>query len=174
MPARKEERDHVDRFLETIHSVLPELDLEVEGIVERIGGISRRINRTLDETLAEFGLDSAEYKALGSLAHSGPPFHSTPGKLARRMELSSGAMTNRLDRLETAGLVRRLPDPADRRGVVVELTEKGRETYGRAVGVQAQKEELVTAALSAREKRQLNALLRRLMLEFERRERERG
>jgi DNA-binding MarR family transcriptional regulator len=90
------------------------------------------------------------------------------------MELSSGAMTNRLDRLETAGLVRRLPDPADRRGVVVELTEKGRETYGRAVGVQAQKEELVTAALSAREKRQLNALLRRLMLEFERRERERG
>ena len=86
------------------------------------------------------------------------------------MELSSGAMTNRLDRLEQAGLVRRLPDPRDRRGVIVELTERGRETYQRAVGVQAKKEELVTAALNEREKKQLNALLRRLMLEFERRE----
>jgi DNA-binding MarR family transcriptional regulator len=86
------------------------------------------------------------------------------------MELSSGAITNRLDRLEEAGLVRRLPDPADRRGVVVELTDKGRDTYQSAVGVQAKKEELITAALTDREKQQLNALLRRLMVEFERRE----
>ena len=86
------------------------------------------------------------------------------------MELSSGAMTNRLDRLEEAGLVRRRPDPNDRRGVLMEMTEKGRETYERAVGVQAKKEELVTSALDAGEKKQLNDLLRRLMLEFERRE----
>ena len=66
--------------------------------------------------------------------------------------------------------MRRLPDPRDRRGVIVELTERGRETSQRAVGVQAKKEELVTAALNEREKKQLNALLRRLMLEFERRE----
>jgi len=170
MTTRKDERDHVDRFLETIHLLLPDLDLEIEGIVDRIGGLSRRIHRTLDETLGEFGLDSAEYKALGALAQVGPPYHSTPGKLARRMELSSGAITNRLDRLEEAGLVRRLPDPADRRGVVVELTEKGRDTYQSAVGVQAKKEELITAALTDREKQQLNALLRRLMIEFERRE----
>jgi DNA-binding MarR family transcriptional regulator len=86
------------------------------------------------------------------------------------MDLSSGAMTNRLDRLEQAGLIRRLPDPDDRRRVVVELTEHGRETYRSAVGVQAKKEALVTAALNDREKAQLNALLRLLMLEFERRE----
>jgi DNA-binding MarR family transcriptional regulator len=86
------------------------------------------------------------------------------------MELSSGAITNRLDRLEQAGLIRRLPDPDDRRGVLVELTAKGRRTYQKAVGAAAKKEALVAAALTEREKKQLNALLRRMMLEFERRE----
>jgi DNA-binding MarR family transcriptional regulator len=164
------QRDHVDRFLETIHLVLPELDLEVEGIVDRIGGIARRINRALDETLGEVGLDTAEYKALSVLAQSGSPHRSTPGRLAKRMELSSGAMTNRLDRLEQADLVRRLPDPDDRRGVLVELTDHGRETYRSAVGVQAQKEALMAAALTDSQKSQLNSLLRLLMLELERRE----
>jgi DNA-binding MarR family transcriptional regulator len=175
MMARKpDERDHIDRFLETIHHVFPELDLEVEGIVDRIGGLNRRLNRTLDETLAEFGLDTAEYKALSVLSQAGPPHRSTPGRLSKRMELSSGAMTNRLDRLEEAGLVRRLRDPDDRRSVLVELTDHGRETYRSAVGVQAQKEALVAAALNPREKSQMNALLRKLMLEFERRERPGG
>jgi DNA-binding MarR family transcriptional regulator len=171
MESTTEERDHIDDFLETIHLVLPDLDLEVEGIVDRIGGLSRRLLRTLDETLADFGLDSGEYKALCTLAQSGEPFCSTPGQLGKRMELSSGAMTNRIDRLEEAGLVRRRPDPKDRRGVLVEMTDKGRETYERAVGVQAKKEELVASALDDGEKKQLNDLLRRLMLEFERRER---
>jgi DNA-binding MarR family transcriptional regulator len=170
-PPRAEQRDHVDRFLETIHLVLPDLDLEVEGIVDRIGGIARRLNRTLDETLAEFGLDHAEHRVLSILAQGGPPHQSTPGRLAKRMELSSGAMTNRLDRLEEADLVRRLPDPDDRRGVLVELTEHGRDVYRSAVGVQAKKEALFASALTTAEKTRLNALLRRLMLEFERRER---
>jgi DNA-binding MarR family transcriptional regulator len=170
--ARATEPDHVDRFLDSIHLVLPELDREVEGIVDRIGGIARRLNRTMDETLAQFGLDAAEHKALSALAQAGPPFRSTPGRLARRMDLSSGAMTNRLDRLEQADLIRRLPDPDDRRGVVVELTEHGHDVYRSAVGVQAEKEQLLASALTAKEKTQLNALLRQLMLEFERREQE--
>jgi DNA-binding MarR family transcriptional regulator len=170
MASKIKEKDHVDRFLETIHLVVPDIDLEVEGIVDRIAGLSRRLHRSMDETLAEFGLDSAEHKALSTLAQAGEPYHSTPGKLARRMELSSAAMTNRLDRLEEAGLIRRLPDPNDRRGLVIELTAKGRSLYQTAVGAQAKKEALVTAALNEREKKQLNSLLRRLMLEFERRE----
>ena len=76
-------------------------------------------------------------------------------------------MTNRLDRLEAAGLVRRLPDPDDRRGVLVELTDEGRKAYDEAVGAQAQAEKLMASALDQREKEQLNALLRRLMLVFE-------
>src|SRR5438876_485334 len=157
--AKTEERDHVDRFLE--ENDLPGVDLEVEGIVDRINGIRRRFHRMLDETLVEFGL-------------AGPPHRRSPGQLAEWAELSSGAMTNRIDRLEHAGLVRRLPDHDDRRGVIVELTEAGHKAWEDSVAAQAAKESLVAAALTKDEKRQLNALLRRLMLEFERREQSRS
>ena len=170
MPTKTQKRDHVDRFLDSIRDVLPMLDPEVEGLVDRISGLSRRFHRALDETLAEFQLDYSEWKLLGLLARQSEAYRSSPGKLARMMELSSGAMTNRLDRLEQAGLVSRMPDPDDRRGIQVELTDEGLRTYERAVGVQAKKEELVTAALTDAEKKQLNGLLRRLMLEFERAE----
>jgi DNA-binding MarR family transcriptional regulator len=165
-----QERDHIDRFLDTIRERLPMLDPEVEGIVDRIGGLQRRFKRAMDETLDEFNLDWAEYKLLGLLMREGEVYRSSPGKLARIMELSSGAMTNRLDRLEQAGLVRRLPDPDDRRGILVELTPEGKRVYEDAIGVQGRKESLVASALTVPEKKQLNALLRRLMIEFERAE----
>jgi DNA-binding MarR family transcriptional regulator len=164
------ERDHIDRFLDTIRERLPMLDPEVEGIVDRIGGLQRRFKRAMDETLDEFDLDWSEYKLLGLLTREGEVYRSSPGKLARIMELSSGAMTNRLDRLELAGLVRRLPDPDDRRGILVELTPEGKRVYEDAIGVQGRKESLVASALTVPEKKQLNALLRRLMIEFERAE----
>ena len=165
---KAQERDHIDRFLESIHERLPMLDPEVEGIVDRIVGLNRRIRRAMDETLAEFKVDWAEHKLLGLLHREGEVFRSSPGKLARVMELSSGAMTNRLDRMEEAGLVRRLPDPDDRRWILVELTPEGKRLYEDAIGVQGRKEALIASALSDAEKKQLNALLRRLMLEFER------
>jgi DNA-binding MarR family transcriptional regulator len=167
-----EEPDHIDRFLERLAEVLPEVDPGVEGIVDRVTGLSRRFKRLMEETLADFDLTYGEYHVLGALRQAGPPFRSTPSLLAKRADLSSGAMTNRLDRLEQAGHIRRLPDPDDRRGVVVELTPKGRKVYNDAVGVQARKEALVAAALGEDEKEQLNALLRRLMRQFERREEE--
>jgi DNA-binding MarR family transcriptional regulator len=170
MTTTTEERDHIDRFLDSIRERLPMLDPEVEGLVDRISGLSRRFHRALDETLSEFELDYAEWKLLGLLSREGEVYRSSPGKLGRLMELSSGAMTNRLDRLEHAGLVRRLPDPNDRRGIQVELTDEGRRVYEDAIGVQGRKEALVAAALNESEKKQLNALLRRLMLEFERAE----
>ena len=77
-------------------------------------------------------------------------------------------MTNRLDRLEEAGLVRRLPDPKDRRGLHIELTDKGHELWVGALGAQASKEAAVAAALSKKELARLNALLRKVLLEFER------
>jgi DNA-binding MarR family transcriptional regulator len=168
----EDERDHIDRFLESIAGVLPELDPAVEGIVDRTMGISRRFKRMMEETLAGFDLTYGEYQVLGALRQAGEPYRSSPGRLASHTELSSGAMTNRLDRLEEAGFIRRLPDPDDRRGVLVELSAKGRKVYNDAVGAQARKEALVAAALGDEEKEQLNALLRRLMREFERREEE--
>jgi DNA-binding MarR family transcriptional regulator len=166
-----QEQDHIDRFLEEIGPELPPtLDLEVEGIVDRIGGLSKRFRRSMEETVAEFGLTHGEWHVLSHLRHIGPPYRRSAGQLAERAELSSGAMTNRLDRLEQAGLVRRLPDPDDRRGVQVELTEAGHRVSQESVTVQAAKEALMAGALTKDEKRQLNSLLRRLMLEFERRE----
>ena len=162
------ERDHVDGFLEQLALELPELDLAVEGIVDRTMSLSRRFRRMMDDTLAGFGLTWGEFKVLSSLRHAGPPYRRSPGRLAEHAELSSGAMTSRLDKLEAAGLVRRRPDPEDRRGIQVELTPKGLEVWGESVVVQARKEALVAAALGEDEKQQLNVLLRRLMLAFER------
>lgn len=168
MATEELERDHVDGFLEQLAPELPELDLAVEGIVDRTMGLSRRFRRMMDDTLAGFGLTWGEFRVLSSLRHAGPPHRRSPGKLAEHAELSSGAMTNRLDKLEAAGLVRRLPDPADRRGIQVELTEQGLATWQESVGVQARKEALIASALGEDEKERLNALLRRLMLAFER------
>jgi len=166
-----EETDHVDRFLDQFKGEFPaEVDLEVEGIVDRINGINRRIHRALDETLAEYALDLGAYKVLSSLRWAGAPYQRSAGELAKISDLSSGAMTNRLDQLEKAGLVRRLRDPEDRRGVLVEPTEKGKKLWEKAMRVQARKEQLIAAALDDRERSQLNTLLRRVMLAFEERE----
>jgi DNA-binding MarR family transcriptional regulator len=163
------EQDHIDRFLDQVKQLLPSLDLSVEGIVDRVMGIQRRLRRMLDETLEEHDLSYGEWLVLGALTRAEGRRRSA-GDLAGIAELSSAAMTNRLDRLEEAGLVRRVRDADDRRSVQVELTAAGRRLYGRSVETQAAKESIVAAALSPREQTQLNDLLRKLMLEFERRE----
>ena len=165
------EQDHIDRWLEEIRDQLPRLDLRVEGIVDRIGGINRRIKRMLDETLDEHNLSSGEWHALGRLSRS-PGGRRTAGDLAKKAELSSAAMTNRLDRLEKAGLVQRIPDEHDRRAVQIEITDEGRQLYERSVDAQAAKEAIIAEALTVEQQEELNALLRRLMLAFERREAE--
>lgn len=167
-----EEQDHIDRWL--AETELPgTVDLEVEGIVDRINGIGRRFKRILDETLVDFDLSAGEWHVLGRLQMSGAPHRQPMGALAKREGLSSGAMTNRIDQLEEAGLVKRVPDPEDRRGVLVELTDAGAKAWKESVSAQAAKESLIAAALSDDEKQQLNGLLRRLMREFERREQDR-
>src|ERR687897_3030345 len=123
--ATKAERDSVDRFVEMWSNELPQLDPAVEGIVERIQFLDKKLRRSMEETLADTGLELGEWKTLAHLRRSGAPYQLSAGKLSSRANLSTGAMTNRLDRLETAGLVRRLPHPPDRRGVLVELTPKG-------------------------------------------------
>jgi len=162
------ERDHVDRFLEEISADLPaDLDLAVEGIVDRIGGINRRIKWMHEETLDQLGLNLTDWHVLTALRWAGEPYRRTAGELARRAELTSGAMTSRLDALEKEGLVRRLRDPGDRRSVLVELTDEGRDKHEQGMGIQAQKEALLAEALADTEKEQLNSLLRRVMITLE-------
>jgi DNA-binding MarR family transcriptional regulator len=168
--ADDEPRDHIDRFLERIDAADIPLDLEVEGIVDRIGGINRRFKNALKETLVPYGLTPEDWHVLSPLRLRKEGKRSSPGALARDLELSSGAMTSRLDRLEELGFVVRLPDPDDRRGVVVELTDEGRAAWDAAADVQGRKEAFFASALTRKEQRELNGLLRKLMLALEARE----
>jgi DNA-binding MarR family transcriptional regulator len=160
------ETDVIDERLEVWGRELPDLDLVTEGIVERLQTIAKHLDRSMNETLARYDLSVGEWKVLGALRYSGEPYRVSPGKLSQWLGLSSGAMTNRLDRMERANLVRRLPDPADRRGLQIELTETGWNLWQDSVGVQAEKEARIASALDAREKAQLNDLLRRLLTAF--------
>jgi DNA-binding MarR family transcriptional regulator len=163
--------DHIDRLIERLEPLRHvDIDLDVEGIIDRIAGINKRIKRGMEATLAEHGLTHPDWQVLTTLRLWRGDHRSSPGELASDLELSSGAMTSRLDRLEEAGLVRRLRDPQDRRGVVVELTEAGERAWDEAASVQGRREAFFASALTKREQQQLNALLRKLMLAFEVRE----
>ena len=159
-------RDRLDERLLTWKREIPNLDIPTEGIVERIQGLSRYFARSMDETLAEFDLDQRAYWLIGHLRYFGPPYQRSAGELSDELHLSSGAMTARLDRLEKAGLIRRLADPKDRRGVLVEPTDAGNAAWERCVGAQAQREALIASALSEEDKELLHMLLRRLMAAF--------
>src|SRR5512147_2697450 len=109
-PGVAPEEDSVDRLVAQWAPQLPDsVDLGVEALVQRISKVHRHIRRRQEETLAELGLGWAEWTVLGQLRLGGEPYRSSPGKLAKHEQLSSGAMTARLDRLEERGFIRRLP-----------------------------------------------------------------
>jgi DNA-binding MarR family transcriptional regulator len=158
--------DRLDEMLIVWAREIPDLNSLTEGIVERIQILAKAFDRSLDETLTQYGLDRRSYHLLGRLRSYGPPYRRSPGQLAADMRLSSGAMTNRLDRMEAAGLIRRLPDPSDRRGTLVEPTEAGNATWDRTTGTQARREAMIAAVLEPAEAEELHRLLRRLMRAF--------
>ena len=117
---KRDEHDKLDDWLDIWTREIPNLDPVTEGIVERIQNLYKDFDRSMEETLTKHDLDRRAFHLLGRLRSYGPPYRRTPGQLAGDMRLSSGAMTNRLDRLEAAGLIRRLPDPNDRRGQLID------------------------------------------------------
>jgi DNA-binding MarR family transcriptional regulator len=165
-PVAARETDQLDAQLDIWTREIPGLDRLTEGIVERIDKLSRYFKHSMEATLGETGLSPRAYWVLTRLRYQGPPYRLSAGDLAEHTGLSSGAMTNRLDRLEEAGLVRRVPDPSDRRGVLVEPTQKGHDAWDMAVGTAASREALIASVLSDAEKVQLHSLLRRLMAAF--------
>jgi DNA-binding MarR family transcriptional regulator len=161
--------DHIDHLLAELHDAGAPIDLEVEGIVDRISTINKRVRSALKETLAEYGVSPEDWGVL-TMLRLRKQVQVSPGALARDLDLSSGATTSRLDRLEEAGYIRRLPDPDDRRGVLIELTDEGRAAWESAIEVQGRKEAFFASALTKREQQQLNALLRKLIIAFYARE----
>ena len=159
--------DSVDFCISDIATKYAAIDPEVEGVVDRVAAINKQIARAFEDTLAGHGINHGEYKLLLRLATRTDDNRMSAGELSRSLMLSSGAMTNRLDQLEKAELIRRLPDPRDRRGVHVELTAKGKTIIDDAVTEQAAKEIDVLSALSPRELTNLNQLLRKVLTSLE-------
>ncbi len=156
--------DQVDMILFQWEEERPDLDPSPLAILTRVARLAKHITNSLKETLAPFGLDSWSFDVLSALRRQGEPFAMTPTELRRATILTSGAMTNRIDRLEVRGLVERGADPSDRRGIQVYLTAQGLELIDEAVVARLDSAEQLVSRLNTHERDQLAGLLRKLLL----------
>jgi DNA-binding MarR family transcriptional regulator len=159
-----EERDLVDEILDQWQQERPDLDCKPMAVFGRLNRLDRVSNAAIEAWLGEHGLSRGEFDVLATLRRRGEPYTLAPTALARWMMLSSAAMTNRVDRLEAAGLVERRPDPGDRRGLLVSLTPDGKRVVDAAVDDHVENERRLLEPLTAEEQQTLNALLRKLLL----------
>ena len=166
MTRRKDALDSLDEKLVVWAREIPDLDPVTEGIVERIHILAHDFDVSVATTLAEFRLDRRAFQLLTKLRSVGAPYRRSAGSLADDLRLSTGAMTNRLDRLEAAGLIRRLADPNDRRGTLIEPTEAGHAAWDEAMSTQARREAMIAQVLTESEREDLHRLLRHLMRAF--------
>lgn len=140
---------------------LPSLPMAVFG---RLSEASERVLREhMNPLFASAGLQPGEFDVLATLRRSGKPFRLSPTRLYEATMISSGGMTSRLDRLERAGLVERLPDPDDRRGKLIALTERGLSVINDTIGRHVANEEQLLKALTKNEQQQLSDLLEKLI-----------
>ncbi|MGB5164689.1 MAG: MarR family transcriptional regulator [Woeseiaceae bacterium] len=158
------QKDAVDDILEQWSEERPELDTASLGVVIRVMSLHRDFARQADEALLPLQLELFEYDVLSALRRQGRPYAMQATALAKSTGLSSGAMTNRIDRLESRGLVRRRPDKHDRRAVVVSLTSAGQRTINKAIQLRLVAADDSLKGITPRERRQLAALLRKIRL----------
>ena len=157
------QQDSVDRHIEHWQQEIPELDPLVEGVMTRMQMLLRHLDQARQVLLAANGLEVYEYATLHFLGGCGPEHRATPSEIAAWQQMSPSGITGRLDGLEKRGFIRRLPSPADRRKVIVELTEEGRRAWLGTFDPQTNEEEKVLAALDPDERQQLDRLLRKMM-----------
>jgi DNA-binding MarR family transcriptional regulator len=156
--------DAIDGLVGQWNLERPDLDVSPTHVLQRITRLYLLQSASFAEVFGRFRMTFGEYEVLAALTRSGPPYRLKPGELVGALVLSSGAVTNRIDRVEAAGLVKRLPDPDDRRGTLVALTVKGRTVVDEAVRAHLANEERLLGALSSADRAQLTRLLRKLLL----------
>ena len=140
---------------------LPALPMAVFG---RLSDAAERVMRDhMNPLFAQAGLQPGEFDVLATLRRSGKPYMLSPTQLYEALMISSGGMTNRLDRLERAGLVERRPDANDRRGKLIALTDVGKRVIDETIGRHVANEERLLSALTPAEQERLNTLLRKLI-----------
>jgi DNA-binding MarR family transcriptional regulator len=159
--------DHVDGVVEQWARERPDLDLAPVEVVARLGRAARLLDDGMERLFAEHGLTRASWDVLASLRRAGEPYRLSPTQLYRELMRTSGAMTNRLQGLERDELIRRVPDPGDGRGMLVELTAKGRRLVDRVASEHLANERRMLEGLSPAKQKQLAGLLRDLLLSLE-------
>jgi DNA-binding MarR family transcriptional regulator len=159
--------DDVDRIVEAWRHELPDRDFVPLHVLSRISRLARHLDRARGSAFAEHGLERWEFDVLSALRRSGAPYELSPGQLVAQTLVTSGTMTNRVDRLTARGLVGRGPDPSDRRGVKVTLTEAGRTVVDGAMTDLLDRERALLRQLQPAEQAQLAELLRRLLSPFD-------
>ncbi len=156
--------DRADIAIEQWSRERPDLPALPMAVFGRLSEAAERVMRDhMNPLFAEAGLRPGEFDVLATLRRSGPPYMLTPTRLYEATMISSGGMTNRLDRLEAAGLVERRPDPNDRRGKLIGLTASGRRLIDDTIAKHVGNEVQLLSALSTPEQLKLNALLRKLI-----------
>ena len=128
-------------------------------LIGRFKKINRLLAKEMDKTFTEHDLNHASFDVLATLRRSGKPYALSPNELLATMMITSGTMTNRIDRLVKAGLVKRIPNPNDGRGFIISLTESGFSLIDKTVTAHVSTQTRLTSGLSAKEQQQLNELL---------------
>jgi DNA-binding MarR family transcriptional regulator len=160
-------QDTTDRLLDSWDEARPDLRVGALQVTARLSRIGPHLARRQEAVFSQFGLNRGEVGALSALRTAGPPHRLSPTRLGKGLMLSSAGVTSRIDRLEAHGLVRRLPDPEDRRGVIIELTDRGLEVVDAAVAANSISERQLLERLDPEELALLEVLLRKVLAGLE-------
>jgi DNA-binding MarR family transcriptional regulator len=162
--AGRDATDEVDGLVAAWQAERPDLDVRPMQVLSRVSRLAKHLDRARRTAFAGHGLEPWEFDVLAALRRQGPPYELSPGALLRATLVTSGTMTNRIDRLEQAGLVRRDPDPQDKRGVLITLTAAGRSRVDDALADLLRAEQALLASLPAESRGVLADLLRVLLV----------
>ncbi len=161
------QRDEVDRIVAAWRRERPDLDVSPLEVLSRVDRLSRHLDRARRDAFQAHGLEPWTFDVLAALRRAGSPYQLSPGQLVTQTLVTSGTMTNRIDRLVSQDLVQRFPDPADRRGVLVRLTAAGRERVDAAVADLVRREHELLGEIDVADRDHLVATLRRLVAPFD-------
>jgi DNA-binding MarR family transcriptional regulator len=159
-------RDEVDELVEAWARERADLDLAPVEVFSRISRLARHLDLARRDAFTAHDIETWEFDVLAALRRAGAPYELSPGRLLRETLVTSGTMTNRVDRLAARGFVERYPDPSDRRGVLVRLTPEGKLAVDGAFEALLSAEHDLLRDLPVRDRRQLAALLRPLLAPF--------
>jgi DNA-binding MarR family transcriptional regulator len=159
--------DEVDRIVEDWSRERPDLDFAPLQVLSRVGRLTRHLDRARRQAFAASGLEPWEFDVLAALRRAGAPYQLSPKALLQQTLVSSGTMTNRIDRLVERRLVERRTDPHDGRGVLVVMTGRGTEAVDDAISELLAGEAELLEGLSKGDQERLAALLRKLSLDFD-------